>query len=107
MKGEVMAQVRERTEISDVDDLRKLAEEVRTSGTPRLLVLGDEEVAMLVPVGMGDDPRSDVRGAAERGPEKLRAYQDAFGSWKGHVDPEALKAQFKAARGSRRPPVKL
>lgn len=102
-----MAQLGERTEISEVNDLRKLAEEVRTSGTPRLLVLGDDEVAMLVPVGMGDDPRSDETGAAGVGPEQLREYQDAFGSWKGHVDPEALKAQIKAARGSRRPPVKL
>lgn len=41
-----MAQTRERTEISDVHDLRQLAEEVRASGTPRLLVLGDDEVAM-------------------------------------------------------------
>ncbi len=102
-----MAQTRERTEISDVHDLRQLAEEVRASGTPRLLVLGDDEVAMLIPVEPGDVSESDLTGNGELTPEKLRAFQDAFGSWRVHIDPEALKAQIKAARGSHRPPVKL
>ncbi|MGI8643495.1 MAG: hypothetical protein ACR2LS_05200 [Thermomicrobiales bacterium] len=132
-----MPQIRERTEISDLRDLRQLAEEVRASGTPRLLVVGADEIAMLVPVRStatsddgttrskededrdvqeflsaagswkGHPPASEEPATGEIPPEKLRAYQDAFGSWKGHVDPEAFKAQIKAARGSHRPAVKL
>jgi hypothetical protein len=38
-------------DISDIPDLLQLAEEVRTTRTPRLLKRGDEEVAMLTPIG--------------------------------------------------------
>lgn len=40
----------ERIDISDVPELLRLAEEVKTSGTPRLLTSGDEAVAVLTPV---------------------------------------------------------
>lgn len=102
-----MAQTRETTDIADVDNLRDLAEEVRASGRPRLLVANGEEVAMLVPPRVGNLVVRDELPEVELTPEKLSAFRAAFGSWKGHLDQEEFKAQIKAARGSRRPPVEL
>jgi hypothetical protein len=54
-------------DISDIPDLLRLAEEVQTTRTPRLLKRGDEEVAMLTPLGpAADAPTPRLRDLANR-----------------------------------------
>ncbi|MGI8643497.1 MAG: hypothetical protein ACR2LS_05210 [Thermomicrobiales bacterium] len=98
-----MAQTRERTEITEVQDLRQLAEEVRTSGTPRLLVLGDDEVAMIVPVrapGSLDNAKTEIDDD-----EDLQEFLSSAGSWRGHIDPDEFMRRVREGRSSNRPSV--
>lgn len=118
-----MAQTHETVEIVDVTDtaeLRKLAEEVAVSGRARLLRVGGRDVARLEPLPEpGADPRSTQDPAA--GPERFgtkkpgdpitdedrAATLSSFGSWAGLVDADEFEANWRAARGSDRPPVDL
>ncbi len=96
-----MAQEIEAIDVTDVPELRRIAEEVRDTREPRVLRAGDEEVAILMPVPV------------KRGRKRIRTRADydavlaAAGGWKGLVDGEQLKKDLEEARGSDRPVVEL
>ncbi len=88
-------------DISDLPDLRRVAEEVRAAKEPYLLRAGDQDVALLIPL-REEEPRPGGRTQADR-----TAFLSAFGGWKGIVDGETLKRESTASRGSDRPLVVL
>jgi hypothetical protein len=89
-------------DVDSIPGLAALAEEVRRTGTPRLLRRDGEDVALLMP------PARPKRRRRKPTPEEaLRALEASFGAWKGLVDGEQLKRDLKASRGNRRPPVQL
>ena len=97
-----MAKEQSAIDISHVPELERLAEEVRETGTPRMLRRGNEVIARIVPVA----PLRANLPARHRARAKTQADMEAFlsaaGSWKGLVDGEQLKKDIKEARGSNR-----
>ena len=87
------------TEIGDLPELLRLAEEVRESEKPRLLQRHGEPVAVLVPVELAED--FGVRGPITE--EDIAAFRSAAGGWKD-VDTDKLLKDIYAARGHRWPP---
>ena len=88
-------------DISDLPDLVRLAEGVRTSKTPRLLRRDGEDLALLMPLA----PRRRARRALSH--EDREAFLASAGSWRD-VDVDAFLAQNAASRRrSSRPPVEL
>jgi hypothetical protein len=88
-------------------DLARLAEEVRESRTPRVLLRGDEVIAKIVPAS----PRP-VMPPPGRKREKAKEDEEAFlssaGSWNGIVDTDQLKKHIAESRAlSSRPPIEL
>lgn len=75
-------------DIKSVDDLEKLAEEVRQTRIPRVLTRADEEIAVLSP----------IRKPAKRAPmrkksaEDIAAFLSSAGGWRGVVDTDKLRA---------------
>lgn len=100
-----MAHLRMTTDTADAGDLRKLAEEVRASGTPRLLVSDGEEVAMLVPVHGGTAPSPGTQFDQGEPATDLQDFLSAAGSWKGHIDPDEFMVRVREGRSSNRPVV--
>ena len=91
----------EAIDVTDVPELRRIAEEVRDTREPRVLRAGDEDVAVVMPV-----PRR--RGRKRQRTEADDAtFRSSFGGWRGLVDGERLKRGQEEARGSDRPLVKL
>jgi hypothetical protein len=68
-------------DISHLPDLLRLAEDVRNTGEPRLLVRGDEEVALLTPVASS---RARRKPAPKRKPH--HAVNNVFGNIIGIAD---------------------
>ena len=98
-----MAQTTDAIDVTDLPDLRRLAEEVRESREPRVLRVGSEELAVLMPLPAARRPPKRVLTQAD-----VDTVMSAAGSWKGLIeDVDKLKAELKAARGSNRPPVEL
>lgn len=98
-----MAQPREILDITDHPDLRRVAQEVQRSKTPRVLRVGDEDVAVVMPVAALPGRRSK-RAKAEA---DYRAFLDSAGSW-GDVDTDAFKHYLRERRDAGdRPPVEL
>ena len=91
-------------DVSTMPELAALAEEVRRTGTPRVLRRDGEDVALLLPPRGRRGRRTKPAGMTEA---QREAFLGAFGGWKDLVDGEELKRQLKAARGSSRPPVVL
>ena len=91
-------------DISNLPDLLRIAEEVRTTKKPRALKRDNETVAMLIPVATAIK-RNGKRAKTKADYEAFRA---AFGSW-NDVDIEQFKADIYAdrRRTTTRPPVKL
>ena len=99
-----MAKEMRSIDISSVPDLVRIAEEVRTSGRPRILRRNGEDMAMVIPIGHGRKHRT--RRAREQ------ADYDAFlataGGWKGLVDGDKLLADIYESREiSTKPQVEL
>ena len=88
-------------DVTDVPELRRVAEAVRDSQEPVVLRAGAREVAVVVPVA----PHGP--GATGKTQANREALLSAFGGWKGIVDIDQLKEDILAARGSDRPPVEL
>src|SRR5438128_1664829 len=90
-------------EISEIPDVLRIAEEVRSTNEPRVLSRNDEAIAVVVPVSAARRPRSKRPGT--------KADHDAFlaaaGGWKDLIDPEEFKQNIAASRGSDRYPVNL
>ena len=89
-------------DVSDLPEVRRLAEEVRAAGEPYLLRSGTDEVAILLPIA-----ESERSGRGDRTEADYDAFLSSFGGWKGIVDTEELKAGIRAGRSSDRPPVDL
>jgi hypothetical protein len=91
------------TEIGDLPDLVRLAEEVHDTGEPRLLRRAGEDLALLTPVLPAVKSR--------RGRKKTQADYDAFraaaGSWKDVDTDKLLEEIYESRRLSSRPPVEL
>lgn len=102
-----MARAPQPVDISAEPTLVRLAEDVATSGTPRLLRRDGEDVAVLMPLRATPILR---RRTARR--KKTEADHEAFlasaGGWADLVDSEQLKADIAASRAaSTRPPIEL
>ena len=88
-------------DISNDPELLKLAEEVHSSHTPRILRRNDEDLALLVPV----KPKRKRKGKTEK---DLEAFRASAGGWKDLVDTDKLIADiYESRRHSFRPPVEL
>ncbi|MDQ3701611.1 MAG: hypothetical protein M3442_11930 [Chloroflexota bacterium] len=90
-----------REDVTNSPDLARLAEEVSVSKTPRYLEKDGKALVKVTPIASRHRPKRPASQDAEL------VFRTAAGSWEGLVDPERLKAQLKAARGSDRPPVEL
>ena len=92
----------ETVDISTYPELQQLVEDMRRTDEPRLLRLGDEDVAILAPVNRrGRRPRKRTKKDRE-------AFLASAGSWAGLVDTEKLKADIaESRRQSIRPRVDL
>ena len=103
-----MTRARERAlkpiNISNVPELLRIAEEVRSTNEPRLLRRDNEDLAILIPAARGMKRRAPrVRTKAD-----YEAFRSSAGSWKGIVDTDKLiKDIYESRRRSSRPPVEL
>jgi hypothetical protein len=93
-------------EIKSLDDLRRLAEEVRTERKPRLVSIAGGGEITLAPVKPAKKNRSQMT-PEEKEEADRQAFLSSAGALKGLFDAEEFKRQYRAARGSKRPPVDL
>lgn len=87
---------------TDIPELRRIVKEVREAREPVVVRLADEDVAMLMPMTGSKRSSSGKPSQAQ-----IDSVMSAAGSWDGLVDVDELKAMWKAARGSNRPPIDL
>ena len=88
----------------NVDDRPELKDLVRClieRAEPIVLRSGNQDVAVLTPLPTA------IRGLPRPSPEQVEVAMSAVGRWRGLVDVDALKEQWRAARGSNRPPIDL
>lgn len=97
-----MAPALKTIDVTDLPELRRVAEDVRETQEPLLLRTGNDDVAILVPIEVSERSDERVRTQADH-----EAFLSAFGGWKGIVETEKLKAGIRAGRSSDRPPVEL
>ncbi len=91
-------------DISNSPELIRIAEEVRSTNTPRVLKRNSETVAVLMPVAIA------VKPTKKRAKTKAdyEAFRSAAGSWKDIVDVEQFKKDiYESRKLSTRPAVKL
>lgn len=99
-----MAKEMRSIDISSVPDLVRIAEEVRTTGRPRILRRNGEDMAMVVPIAPGH--KRKVRRTRTKA--DYDAFLSAAGGWKGLVDAEKLLADIYESRAiSTKPPIEL
>jgi hypothetical protein len=90
-------------DISNVPDLLRLVEEVRTTRRPHILRKNSEDLAVLMPVTPARHRNKRVRTKAD-----YEAFRAAAGGWKGLVDTDKLIADiYESRRISTKPPVEL
>ena len=87
----------EHVDITHLAELRRLAEEVRERRESRVLRVGDEDLALLVPLPRPPHPGEETVARAA-----FEAVMKAAGGWRGIVDTEQLKEEINASRGSDR-----
>jgi len=99
-----MAKEMRSIDISGVPDMVRIAEEVQTSGRPRILRRNGEDMVIVIPIAHG----------RKRGTRRARtqANYDAFllsaGGWKGLVDGDKLLADIYESRElSTKPPIMI
>ena len=91
-------------DISNTPELLRLAEEVRSTGEPRLLRADSEDIAVLMPTPPTSSKRRGDRAHTEADHEAFRA---SAGGWKD-VDTDKLIADIYESRSrSSRPPLDL
>jgi hypothetical protein len=95
-----MVREQKAVDISDMPELVRIVEAVRASRQPQVLRQDNEDVALVVPL-----PARQKRN--RRTADDHAAVLATAGSWKDLVDPEALKEQVAAERGSDRPTASL
>ncbi len=90
-------------DISNVPDLLRLVEEVRTTRRPHILRKNSEDLAVLKPVAPARHRNKRARTRAD-----YEAFRAAAGGWKGLVDTDKLIADiYESRRISTKPPVEL
>jgi hypothetical protein len=86
---------------TDNPSLSELAREVRASNTPRVIRVGDEDIAVIAP----------IRGRRARRPlteADRQAFLSSLGGWKDLVDTDKLiRDIYESRRMSTRPPIEL
>ncbi len=91
-------------DITHTPEVLRLAEEVRSSKTPRVLRRNGEEIAVLMPL-------SPARRRGKKAKAHTKADYEAFlssaGSWRGNVDVEKFHRDLEESRRLTRPPVDL
>ncbi len=101
-----MARAPQPIDISADPTLMRLAEEVATSGTPRVLRRDGEDVAVLMPVRSRRPLRRLRRGVKTEADHA--AFLASAGAWADLVNTDQLKADIAASRAaSSRPPIEL
>ncbi len=90
-------------DISNVPDLLRLVEEVRTTRRPHVLRKNSEDMAVLMPVTPARHKIKRTRTKAD-----YEAFRATAGGWKGLVDMDKLVADiYESRRISTKPPVEL
>jgi hypothetical protein len=90
-------------DVSTNSELQKLAESVQRSHEPLVLRVGDEDLAILMPI---DGRRT--RHIRKPSQEDLDAFLSSAGGWRDIVDTDQLKADIaESRRRSIRPHVEL
>jgi hypothetical protein len=91
-------------DVTEMPELLRLAEDVKKSGEPRLLMRASEKLAVVVPA----EPRAGVRPARSKAKTDKEAFLASLGSWNGLVDTDRLIADiYESRRHSARAPVDL
>jgi hypothetical protein len=99
-----MAKEMRSIDISSVPDMVRIAEEVRTSGRPRILRRNGEDMAMVIPIAQGHK-RNTKRTRTQA---DYDAFLSAAGGWKGLIDADKLLADIYESRElSTKPPIEL
>jgi len=94
-----MAEQPKSTDISDVPDILRLAEEVRRAGEPRVLRGDGEDLDMVVPMPRPRKTRLKKPTAAD-----YAAFRSAAGSW-ADIDTDTLIEDIYRARGEGTRPI--
>jgi hypothetical protein len=90
-------------DISNMPDLVRIVEEVKTTKQPRILKRDSEPVALLMPM----DSTRPSKKKRTKSKADYEAFRAAAGSWKD-VDVEQFKKNiYESRRRSTRPPVEL
>ena len=97
-----MARELQAIDITHLPELVRLAEEVQTTKTPRVLRRNNEDIAVVVPLAGRRRVTSRPRTKAD-----VDAFLSAAGSWRDLIDPEEFKEQVALSRSSDRAPVDL
>jgi hypothetical protein len=97
-----MAEHAKSIDISDIPEVRHLAEEVHRVGEPRILRRDGEDLAMVVPL-----PRLRKRRFKKPTEADIKAFRSAAGGW-ADIDTDRLVENiYESRRISTRPPVEL
>jgi hypothetical protein len=88
-------------EIASLEDLRRIAEEVRTDKKPRLVSIAGGGEITLAPV----KKRRRRMTPEEKAEADRQAFLSSFGALAGDFDIDEFKRQYGAARGQRRAPL--
>jgi hypothetical protein len=92
-------------EIRDLDDLVRVVKEVHAENEPLVIDIGGGQEVIVKPAPRPGDRRRVTQE------EKARSDDEAFlssaGSLAGLFDSDEFRRQYRAERGSRRPPVVL
>lgn len=95
-------------DISNNPDLMRLAEEVRESKEPRMLVSDHEAVAILLPADAAlKKKKRERRGPKGKTKADYEAFRAAAGGWKDVDTDTLIKNIYEDRRRSNRPPVEL
>jgi hypothetical protein len=96
-----MAEHAKSIDISNNPELLRLAEEVRSTNEPRVLIRNSEEIAVVVPVV--------ARAKKRRGRMKTKADYETFraaaGGWADVDTDKLIEDIYEARRRSNRPPI--
>jgi hypothetical protein len=83
-------------DVSDNEELRKLAEEVAATGESVVLSVGKKEVALITPGPPIIKPAGKTREEVER-------FLNSFGAWEGLIDAEEFKNKIRQSRSISKP----
>lgn len=80
-------------DVTDVPELRAIADEVRRTGEPHVLQADGDNLAIISPTR-----KTGRRRQRSRTPEDRAAFRASAGGWKDLVDTDALQAAIRESR---------